>query len=130
MLITCKECGKEMSSQAAVCMNCGAILPRRCPRCFQFTYVGKTDIIYCPEVTKTKVRMNLNPLRPFTFATAETKVVSPERYQEIFRGTCKNCNYPGFDSRKGSPVKRDTILFTLTMVGLILYLCIYVLIHY
>lgn len=113
MLIKCLECGKEMSSEATVCNNCGAAMPRKCPRCYKYTYVGKVDVIHTDAVSKTKVKANLNPLHPFTIANVETKTVHPEYNREIFRGRCRNCNYPG----KNTLAKEERFGFTYKGMG-------------
>lgn len=95
MLITCLECGKEFSSESQACTNCGSPTPHKCPRCFEYAYVGRIETIHTEAITKTQIRQNLNPFRIFTIARIETKTIRPESYKEVFVGRCLHCNYPG-----------------------------------
>ena len=49
-LITCPECGKEISSQASSCPNCGAPVAKKfCPNCGERIDV---DCVVCPHCGK------------------------------------------------------------------------------
>lgn len=62
------------------CANCGS------SNCSEYK-----DEIVVPEKTKTTVSMNLNPLKPFTFANVNEKVVRNGYSIPIKRFVCNDC---------------------------------------
>lgn len=60
-LITCPECGKEISDQASACPNCGAPVAKKfCQHCGE--HIDK-DCIICPKCEMRKAGARLKTTR-------------------------------------------------------------------